>query len=180
MRCPDHPERLADRACSICGAWRCERCAPVHADLDDPVCPPCAAALLRRPPPPPPTHTGRRLIAIVGVAILALGIAWAASRPRPQQRAQRAWRALEHTGEALEAFAAREGRYPDDLAALVPRELPRLPPDPWAPQQPLRYVAPPGNPDGRILYSLGPDGLDQRGTPRDPITGDGDLVYPVR
>lgn len=98
----------------------------------------------------------------------------------PSRRAQAAWQALERTGEALEAFSAREGHYPDELSELVPRELAALPPDPWAEGAPLRYAAPPGNPDGRILYSLGPDGLDQRGAPRDPISGAGDLVYPVR
>lgn len=116
------------------------------------------------------------LLAALGVAIAAFAL----RAPPPELTARQAWRALERTGEALEAFSAAEGRYPDDLAELIPRELAALPHDPWAEGTPLRYVAPPANPDGRILYSIGPDGLDQRGTPRDPVTGAGDLVYPVR
>ncbi len=104
-----------------------------------------------------------------------------ALRPDPPARTSlRAWQALERTGEALEAYSAREGRYPDDLEELVPRELPALLLDPWADGSPLRYSPPAGNPEGRILYSIGPDRSDQRGTPRDPVTGVGDLVYPVR
>ncbi len=117
---------------------------------------------------------------MVALILAGLALGWSLRPPPADRVAGDAWRALELTGEALEAFSAVEGRYPDDLEELVPRELPRLPDDPWARGGPLQYAAPPGNPDGRVLYSVGPDRLDQRGLPRDPITGAGDLVYPVR
>jgi hypothetical protein len=169
---------LADRECSICGSWLCRDCAPVHAAVDEPVCAPCTAALLRRTVP----SRSRRPVGVLLLGLLLVGaLAAILLRPAaPEQTASRAWRVLERTGEALEAYSAVEGRYPDDLEQLVPRELSSVPEDPWSPGNPLRYSPPPGNPAGRILYSVGPDRLDQRGVPRDPVTGAGDLVYPVR
>ena len=97
------------------------------------------------------------------------------------QTLRAAYEAIEVTGLALEGHRRDTGRYPDGLDSLVPNYLRRLPNDPFrAPHGPLGYVSPPGNPDGRILYSVGPDGLDQGGSPLDPITRQGDLAYPVR
>ncbi len=91
-----------------------------------------------------------------------------------------AYAALEAVGHALEQHRAAEGVYPDALEALVPRFLEQLPRDPFRPGAPPAYSAPPGNPHGRILYSVGPDGRDQGGAPLDPVTRAGDLPYPVR
>lgn len=162
----------------LCGDFHCPACAPPHAAVQGPVCPACVGSLLTAPSSPPRRVPWGRVL-----GLLALGLALAAFGLRPppaETTSSRAWRTLERTGEALEAFAAREGRYPDLLVELVPRELPAVPQDPWDTSSPLRYAAPAANPDGRILYSVGPDRLDQRGVPRDPVTGAGDLVYPVR
>jgi hypothetical protein len=105
--------------------------------------------------------------------------------------ALRAWQ-LEH-----------DGQWPDRLQDLVPSELDRLPDDPYKPGQPFGYVGsstdalqvvgslnwllgtPPGpSPRGMpviVLYSIGPDAVDQRGSivlPRNQI-GQGDIVYPL-
>ncbi len=91
-----------------------------------------------------------------------------------------AYAALEETGLALEAFRAREGRYPAALDELVPRDLARLPRDPFAPDRgPLRYGDPGPRGEGRVVYSVGPDRTDQGGAPRDPLSGRGDLPLPV-
>lgn len=61
---------------------------------------------------------------------------------------------------ALRRFQFREGRWPRDLRELVPGFLPAPPIDPWD-GKPLRYRL---DPEGRpILYSVGPDGVDQGG-----------------
>ncbi len=91
-----------------------------------------------------------------------------------------AYSALETIGLALERHREEAGSYPDELAGLVPRYLARLPADPFRPDAPPAYAGPPGNPEGRILYSLGPDGIDQGGAPLDPVTKRGDLPYLVR
>ncbi len=60
---------------------------------------------------------------------------------------------------ALRAWHDRRGEYPEELAALVPEYLPRLPID-YADLQPLRYrrVG-----EGYLLYSIGEDGVDDGG-----------------
>ncbi len=121
----------------------------------------------------------RAPLALLAVALLAAVAVWQL-RPRPDPLRE-AYAALEQTAFALEAYRAREGSYPAVIEALLKQDLVGLPRDPFDPDGgPLRYAAPPSNPDGRVLYSLGPDRLDQRGTPRDPITLAGDLCVPVR
>jgi len=89
-----------------------------------------------------------------------------------------AFGALEEVGLALEEFRAAHGQYPETLQELVPSVLQSLPVDPFDPDGGLlRY----GRAEGMVvLYSLGPDQLDQRGSPRDPSTGAGDLPLVVR
>lgn len=91
-----------------------------------------------------------------------------------------AYQGLETTGLALEAYRAQEGGYPDSLDELVPMLLPQLPKDPFDPEGgPLLYRVAREGAGGRLLYSRGPDQLDQRGLPLDPLTRTGDLLYPV-
>jgi hypothetical protein len=61
---------------------------------------------------------------------------------------------------ALERYRRAHQRWPDNLEALVPAFLPRIPKDPYD-GQPLRYrrVA-----DDVVIYSVGPDGQDDGGT----------------
>ena len=66
------------------------------------------------------------------------------------------------TAVALKRYQLRYGRYPEDLATLVPEFLPAVPRDPVDGQS-LRYHA---NTDGAFtLYSVGEDGEDQGGNP---------------
>lgn len=133
--------------------------------------------MLQRSPARPPRARAPWVLA--AVALLAAGAAWH-HRPRPEPL-HAAYAALESTGLALEAYRAREGEYPAQLSDLLAQDLDALPGDPFDPAGgPLRYSAPAANPDGRLLYSLGPDRVDQRGMPRDPLTREGDLTLPVR
>ena len=59
-----------------------------------------------------------------------------------------------------------EGALPDRLDAMVPDDLPRVPTDPFDPGVPLRYQ--PGDDGSYVLYSVGPDGNDDGGTPYPP------------
>jgi hypothetical protein len=65
---------------------------------------------------------------------------------------------------ALRAFRAQQGKYPESLAELTPSILPRTPADPFAKGAPLQYRRT-GN--SYVLYSIGPDGQDDHGTPID-------------
>ena len=68
--------------------------------------------------------------------------------------------------DALRVFVAREryrrahGAWPARLEDLVPAYLPAVPLDPYRSGTPLCYA-------GDLLYSVGPDGLDQGGKPGD-------------
>jgi RNA polymerase sigma factor (sigma-70 family) len=67
-------------------------------------------------------------------------------------------------GLALQAYHAETGRYPGSLSNLVPRYLPSLPADPFAARGTLQYHL-----TGNVyaLYSVGPDGIDDGGSPID-------------
>lgn len=64
---------------------------------------------------------------------------------------------------ACERFRRDRGRWPDALAELIPNYGASVPVDPFD-FRPLKYVA---RPNGRIVYSVGPDGQD-----------DGGAIYP--
>ncbi|MBW3624833.1 MAG: hypothetical protein KY468_15630 [Armatimonadetes bacterium] len=66
------------------------------------------------------------------------------------------------TALALRAYRLERGEYPESLSALVPAYLTRVPNDPFAPKTPLRYRRTDGS---YLLYSVGPDGKDDGGTP---------------
>ncbi len=63
---------------------------------------------------------------------------------------------------ALRAYRLERGAYPTSLSHLVPAYLPSMPMDPFSDGQPLKYRLAGGNP---LLYSIGPDGLDNGGQP---------------
>jgi hypothetical protein len=65
------------------------------------------------------------------------------------------------TEMALRRYESAHGKAPERLADLVPDFLPSVPLDPFA-NQTLTYHQVEG---GHLLYSLGPDGVDDRGTP---------------
>ena len=67
------------------------------------------------------------------------------------------------TALALEAYRAEHSRYPATLAELVPRYLSEIPTDPFSLDgHPLRYRSEPSG-DGCLLWSIGPDGVDDGG-----------------
>ena len=62
---------------------------------------------------------------------------------------------------ALRCYRSKQGRSPERLEQLVPTQLPRVPVDPFS-SRPLIY-----RPQGTNwqLYSIGPDRVDDGGTP---------------
>jgi hypothetical protein len=68
---------------------------------------------------------------------------------------------------ALAAYKHQHARYPDTLTPLIPDYLHRVPLDPFGNGEPLRYRLRDGKP---LLWSIGPDGIDNGGTPIDNST----------
>lgn len=62
---------------------------------------------------------------------------------------------------ALRAYRLDQGAYPGELSDLVPDYLDSIPQDPFAGDAPLRYRI---DGDRYVLYSIGPDGVDDGGT----------------
>lgn len=65
---------------------------------------------------------------------------------------------------ALHAFQLEHGRYPASLLELAPTYLKKLPDDPYAAQGTFKYLV---KGKSYLLYSVGPDGRDDGGTPID-------------
>ncbi len=63
---------------------------------------------------------------------------------------------------ALRAYSLEHGQYPDSLTALAPSYLTALPADPFAANGTLHYYR---TEESYVLYSIGPDGKDDHGTP---------------
>jgi len=83
---------------------------------------------------------------------------------------------------ALKRYRLRNGDYPDHLDQLLPDYLPSVPID-WYDGLPLKYRRTEG--DGFLLYSVGPNGIDEGGdaTPVDQkqgfsIASGRDIVWP--
>ncbi|MBI3463711.1 MAG: hypothetical protein HY000_11740 [Planctomycetes bacterium] len=75
--------------------------------------------------------------------------------------------ALNRAAEAalgVERYRRRHGRLPERLEDVVPEFLPAVPEDPFT-GQPLRYAIEDG---GFVVYSVGPDGVDDRGQETKP------------
>jgi hypothetical protein len=62
---------------------------------------------------------------------------------------------------AAQAYRAERGNFPPQLMELVPGTLPAIPPDPFTGGPLAAVVAP----DKLVLYSFGPDGVDNGGVP---------------
>ncbi len=63
---------------------------------------------------------------------------------------------------ALHAYKLDFGEYPKNLTALIPKYIPDVLLDPFARNLPLHYIP---NRKKYLLYSVGPDGNDDGGTP---------------
>lgn len=87
-----------------------------------------------------------------------------------------AYRELRRLALAVSAYRARTGKFPERPDVLMTDHLARVPVDPFD-GQPLRMKR-----DGKdlVLYSIGPDLRDDGGTPNDPTTREGDLVFRLR
>ena len=93
--------------------------------------------------------------------------------PRPLKHsltAETAYRAA-HLTLALTAYQVDHGRYPESLNELVPQHLAAVPLDPFG-DGPFRYTRSSG---GFVLYSIGPNGIDDGGKRAE--REEGDLVY---
>lgn len=192
MRCLVHRDRVAAGSCWVCGGFYCEDCLAPAPGLHDPVCPTCGRAIALAAVAGPRGRRARTLLALA-LLLLAVGASALASyavfrgRDRPavpdesRSALLAAWEAIEETGLALEAYRQREGSYPQRLEDLLAHDLERVPLDPFSPDgDPLRFAGS-GSPGGHVrLWSLGPDRLDQGAADWDPISGTGDIVYPVR
>jgi hypothetical protein len=78
------------------------------------------------------------------------------------------------TSLAIRAFELENDRPPAKLAELIPGYLPAIPTDPYGNGDALKYVA---SGDGFLLYSVGPNRIDEGGKP--PSKGaqlDGDVT----
>jgi len=83
--------------------------------------------------------------------------------------------ALEQVGFALAAYHAEHSAYPDSLIELVPKYISQLPNDPTA-KGPLRYGR---HGDGFLLYSVGPNGVDDEGRTLDSLPPADDVVLRI-
>jgi hypothetical protein len=77
---------------------------------------------------------------------------------------------------AIARFRAKSGRSPKDLAELVPDYLAAVPLDPFD-GKPIRYKK---SDRGFVVYSIGPDLVDDGGRPLDEKTEKGDVVFNSR
>ena len=78
-------------------------------------------------------------------------------------------------GLAAEQYRARHHRLPDRLDDLVPDLIPILPRDPFD-GKPMRMKR---TEHGLIVYSIGPDMVDNDGTPLDHDKRTGDVTFEV-
>jgi hypothetical protein len=114
--------------------------------------------ILRKPTPPPPKD-------IIGLNKLMTSVVLSS---RIKDVAAETQNGLLLVTLALHAFLLEHGHYPKALEELMPASLRKLPDDPFAAQGTFRYRR---TGEGYILYSIGPDGIDNQGTPiDDPAT----------
>jgi hypothetical protein len=79
---------------------------------------------------------------------------------------------------AIRAWQLRHGgHFPARLEELVPDELPSLPVDPYS-GRPFGYLS--HSQADKFLYSVGPDGRDDRGVAFAPNSSALDIVFPIR
>lgn len=205
MRCHRHPDRIADTPCSVCGRYHCTDCLSKVGGHG--VCADCRPALEASRPIRPTTEGTREPRWRTGWVRVAVGLGVAAilaallvvlaqrggggresARVAPVLAAEEfdarmaaSVQALERAAIAIETYRAERTRYPSGWADLVPDLVPESPADPWARDgAPLRLLAPPWDEAAILLYSVGPDGMDDGGRAYSADTGVGDVVYVVR
>lgn len=77
---------------------------------------------------------------------------------------------------AAARYRAEQGTLPETLDELVPNYIPILPRDPFD-GKPIRYR---NTVDGALIYSIGPDGKDDHGTPWDKEAKAGDVAFELK
>jgi hypothetical protein len=86
------------------------------------------------------------------------------------------WLGMLHVAASARQFFLKNGQYPASLGEIPTSSLPQVPVDLWGHRIAYRLKA--GQP---VIYSLGPDGIDDGGRPTDPIaltpSSRGDLVF---
>ncbi len=102
---------------------------------------------------------GEKVSEQIGAVLIALTVPALREVYVAEDRA-RMQRQLTICSFALAAYRAQEGQYPDQLNDLVPKYLAAVPPDVFAPNQPVIYRR---TEAGVILYSVGPNGQDDGG-----------------
>lgn len=78
-------------------------------------------------------------------------------------------------GVAAYLYREKKGRFPEKLNDLVPDFLPSLPNDPFD-GKPMRMKR---AESGLVVYSIGPDLVDNDGASYDPVTRTGDITFKV-
>ncbi len=187
MRCPSHPDKTAASCCTVCGSWHCVECAPLHPSLGAPACPGCRPTLANYQQMSPRTGVSSRAVVaiLLGFGLFAGIMITALHEEGPDadsvaEDLALAYRNLEKVGTALELYRLDQGDYPDSLDELLPKYLEELPVDPFdKDSKSLHFRGRAVTGQRRLLYSVGPDHKDQGGQDRDPISGLGDLTYPV-
>lgn len=114
-------------------------------------------------------HSGRHQgVAMLGLpAVGPLFVAAAVADAR---------REVARTALALTAYRQKHGRFPERLDQLVPEFLRAVPVDPFD-GQPLRLRR---AGDNLLVYSIGPNRVDDGGTPSGAGANEGDLVFRLR
>lgn len=199
MRCAQHPERIAAGECAVCGKFHCSDCLTNVAN--ETVCLTCEPAAQQleatsSSAEKTPNASRGRAIGTVAVVVLLAGLATLALWPNPDTQlvlpepadpeerdelGRRCFAALESAAVALETHRAERGDYARAWEELVPELLDAAPEDPWDPSGgSLRLGQPDWDSDGIVLYSVGPDRVDNGGRLYSAETGQGDWVYRVR
>jgi hypothetical protein len=80
------------------------------------------------------------------------------------------------TAIAMTRYKLEHGAYPVTLEPLVPDYLDEIPADPFD-GKPLRLAH---KADQWIVYSIGPDGVDDGGTPSEHMTKKGDITFVLK
>jgi hypothetical protein len=104
--------------------------------------------------------------------------------PPPSEREASLRTAFTTLGLSLEQWKSREGTYPDRLEQLVPQDIEAIPLDPWDPGAgSLHYLVQKSGTaavqGSVLLYSVGPDGVDDGGLGGPIGSSSVDRVYPV-
>jgi hypothetical protein len=98
---------------------------------------------------------------------------------RSSERRDQAQLRLLMTHLAIRRYRLSHGKNPESLTELVPDDLSAVPLDPFSGRR-LIYRLNPGGDEAYLLYSVGPDRVDDGGQPipkkSDPLTAKGDYV----